>query len=197
MLNPYDAAQPARAGEWPRTWARHPAIRRAVAAGVLAALSAFAVAQAPAADGTGPAAAPAASAASAASAAPAASAAAAPAPVPPIPYPSVAAALSALEARDGNGTVVTHSDDGWVIINEPLAAAQWSFAPKTDPAYPAVVRRVIQRGPDRRATVDTARLCEGPAAACEALMTQFTALNDRITQAARARDRNASTQPTP
>ncbi len=76
-------------------------------------------------------------------------------------YPSVAAALHDLEARDGNGTVVTHSD-GWTIINEPLASAQWSFVPAGHYAYPAVVRRVIKRGPSGTASVQTSNLCEAP-----------------------------------
>lgn len=113
-----------------------------------------------------------------------------------IGYPSVAAALQDLASRDGNGTIVTHSE-GWTVINEPLASAQWSFAPKDHAAWPAVVRRIIKRGPGGAVSVDTAQLCEGPAAACETMLAEFAAMNERITQAVKARGRQGSTQPMP
>ena len=113
-----------------------------------------------------------------------------------IEYPSVAAALKALEARDGDGTVVTHPE-GWTIVNEPLATAQWSFVPASHAAYPAVVRRVIRRGANGTVSVDTTSLCEAGAAACEQLLAEFAALNDRITQAARARGRPTPPLPLP
>lgn len=111
-------------------------------------------------------------------------------------YPTVAAALQALEARDGQGTVVTHPD-GWTVVNEPQAAAQWSFTPAGHAAHPAVVRRVIRRGPGNAVRVDTDALCEAPAAACEQLLAEFAAMNDRITQAARARAGGAGARPAP
>jgi len=110
----------------------------------------------------------------------------------PIAFTTVAEALAALRARDGNGTIVTQAD-GWVTVNEPLANAQWSFTPAEHEAYPAVVRRVILRGADRSASVGLASLCEAPAAACGRLRQQFEAMNDRIIQAVRARGRSAST----
>ena len=110
----------------------------------------------------------------------------APTPSPRIEFPSVAAALRSLEARDGNGTVVTHGD-GWTIVNEPGAAAQWSFVPAAHAAYPAVVRRVIRRSPTGEASVETASLCEAPKAACDQLLAEFAALNGRVTQALRSR----------
>jgi len=112
--------------------------------------------------------------------APAASAAA------PIGYPTVAAALQDLTAQDGNGTVVVHTD-GWTIINQPAAAAQWSFPPADHEAAPALVRRVIHRGPNRAVDVQTSTLCEGDAAACERLKAQFETMNDRITQSIKSR----------
>lgn len=122
-----------------------------------------------------------------------------PAPAPAaaaLPYPSVAAALKALSSRDGNGTVVTHSD-GWTIVNEPLASAQWSFTPSGHAAHPSVVRRIIKRAPGGAVSVDTASLCEAPAAACDALLAEFAAMNERITQSVKARGRQGSTQPVP
>lgn len=112
----------------------------------------------------------------------------------PIPFPTVAAARQALEARDGDGTVVTHPD-GWTVVNEPLASAQWSFVPEQHAAYPAVVRRVILRGADGKASVDTASLCEAPKPACEQLLVEFASMNDRIVQATQARGRRPATPP--
>jgi hypothetical protein len=111
-----------------------------------------------------------------------------------IAFASVAEALKALEARDGDGTVVTHAD-GWTTINEPLASAQWSFTPSGYYAYPAVVRRVIKRSRDGAVSVETTSLCEAPEAECNKLLAEFAALNERITQAARARSRPALSQP--
>ena len=120
----------------------------------------------------------------------------APSPEPArIDFPSVAAALKDLESRDGNGTVVAHADEGWTIVNEPLASAQWSFVPSGHPAYPAVVRRIIRRSSDGKVSVETASLCEASRDACSALLSEFAALNDRITQAVKARGRQGSTPP--
>ena len=116
--------------------------------------------------------------------------------VSPISYPSVAEALRALQARDGDGTVVTHQE-GWVVINEPQASAQWSFVPQGHAAWPAVVRRTIVRQPDGRAAVVTQRLCEAPAAACDALVAEFAKMDDRIVQAVGARNRPRPPQPQP
>ena len=108
----------------------------------------------------------------------------------PLGYASVAAALQDLTAQDGNGTVVVHTD-GWTIINQPMAAAQWSFTPPGHAAGPALVRRIIHRGPQRGVNVETTTLCEGDAAACAQLKIEFETLNDRISQAVKARSGGA------
>jgi hypothetical protein len=113
-----------------------------------------------------------------------------------IEFSSVAAALKALEARDGNGTIVTHAD-GWTIVNEPLASAQWSFTPADHPAYPAVVRRVIKRAPDGMVSVEVGSRCEALEAACTQLLAEFAAMNERVTQGVKARARQGSSQTTP
>jgi hypothetical protein len=112
----------------------------------------------------------------------------------PIRFSSVAEALATLTDLDGNGTVVTHTDD-WVVINEPLLAAQWSFTPKAHAAYPAVVRRTVRRSADGAVSVETASLCEAGEAACAKLLQEFATLNDRITQSVRARARQGSSGP--
>ncbi len=114
---------------------------------------------------------------------------AAPTALPPIPYTTVAEALNALEARDGNGTIVTHAD-GWTTVNEPMASAQWSFTPPGHPAHPALVRRIVERQAVGELRIDIQTLCEAPSAlACSQLRSDFEALNDRIRQAMKARGR--------
>ncbi|WP_130482146.1 hypothetical protein [Sphaerotilus mobilis] len=109
--------------------------------------------------------------------------------LPPIPYATVAEALSALEARDGNGTVVTHAD-GWTTVNEPMASAQWSFTPAGHPAHPALVRRIVERPRGGELRVDVSTLCESSnAAACSQLRSDFEAMSERIRQALKARGR--------
>lgn len=104
-----------------------------------------------------------------------------------IGHATVADALAALNRTDGSATIVTESD-GWVVVAEPSASAQWSFTPAGHPAHPAVVRRVIRRD-GGAVRVETSSLCEGPAPACAQLLSDFETLNDRITQAVRSRGR--------
>ncbi len=111
-----------------------------------------------------------------------------------IDYPSVAAARAALEAKDGDGVVVTHPD-GWMIVNEPQAAAQWSFTPQGHYAYPALVRRTVRRDAAGTFSVEVTSLCEVEAEPCARLVTEFENLNDRVTQSIRARARQGSIQP--
>lgn len=67
---------------------------------------------------------------------------------PPLPesttntigYPTVAAARKALLAQP-DARWYTHNDWLIVVIRDDMAV--WSFAPKTDPAYPAVVERKV------------------------------------------------------
>lgn len=120
---------------------------------------------------------------------------AAPATPAPLPYATVAQALAGLKARDGDGTIVTDGGDGWVIVNEPLASAQWTFTPAGHAAYPAVVRRTIRRGPNRAVSVDVATICEAPAAACAELTRTFEGMNERITQAVGSKNRQPPKAP--
>jgi hypothetical protein len=109
-----------------------------------------------------------------------------------IEYASVADALASLSAHDGAGTVVTHSD-GWVIINQVGAQAQWSFTPSGHAAYPAVVRRTIRRSNNAAVSVEVVSLCEAVQESCDKLLKEFEAMNDRIVQSIRARSRQGST----
>jgi hypothetical protein len=111
-----------------------------------------------------------------------------------IEFHSVAEALKALEARDGVDTVATHAE-GWVTVNEPAAAAQWTFTPPGHDAYPAVVRRIIRRGSNGKYTVETTSLCEAAQDKCSQLVTDFESMNGRITEAVGARSRKSGSQP--
>jgi|JI10StandDraft_1071094.scaffolds.fasta_scaffold147957_2 hypothetical protein len=112
----------------------------------------------------------------------------------PIEFRHVAEALAALKARDGDGTIVTQSE-GWTIINEPLASAQWSFVPSGHEAHPAVVRRIMRRAAGGAASVEMTSLCEAAREPCARLLTEFEGANDRLTQGARARARQGPTAP--
>jgi hypothetical protein len=114
--------------------------------------------------------------------------------IPPIPYPDAATALAALQARDGDGVIVTHPE-GWVVASEPLASAQWSFTTPGHEAHPAAVRRVIRRERGGGVTVQVDSLCTAGTEPCARLVAQFEAMNERITQSVKARGRQGSTPP--
>jgi hypothetical protein len=109
-----------------------------------------------------------------------------------IEFRSVAEALKSLEARDGVDTVATHAE-GWVTINEPAAAAQWTFTPPGHDAYPAVVRRIIRRGSNGKYIVETTSLCEAAQDKCSQLLADFETMNGRISEAIGARSRKSGT----
>lgn len=55
----------------------------------------------------------------------------------------------------------------------------WSFVPEGHPAYPAAVdRKVVQQGNDL--FIQMSVLCEASKAACDALVTEVTGLNERL-----------------
>jgi hypothetical protein len=84
-----------------------------------------------------------------------------------IGYASVAVARTALVEAAGAAAV---DIAGWTVVDDAASPAhtRWSFAPRTHPAYPALVRRdVVVR--DGVPTLVTWFLCEGRRAPCEAL----------------------------
>jgi hypothetical protein len=55
----------------------------------------------------------------------------------------------------------------------------WSFVPEGHPAYPAAVdRKVVQQENDL--FIQMSVLCEASKAACDALVTEVTGLNERL-----------------
>lgn len=95
-----------------------------------------------------------------------------------IGYPDVATARKELLARKD---AQSHTEgNGWLVVMLPSEYTIWTFAPESDPAYPAVVRRVITQGPDKNTYINMSVLCEASKAACDNLVRQFNELNDKI-----------------
>jgi hypothetical protein len=99
-----------------------------------------------------------------------------------IGYPSVADALSALQARED---VFISMEDGWTIITEPGGLIIWSFSPPDQPAYPAVAKRVFYREQGMWFIKMDVR-CEASKTACDQLQRDFEALNDSMREAIEA-----------
>jgi len=93
-------------------------------------------------------------------------------------YPDVATARKALLARTD---AQSHLEpNGWLVVYLPAEYTIWTFTPETDPAYPAVVRRIITRGADKNTYINMSVLCEASKAACDNLVRQFGELNEKI-----------------
>jgi hypothetical protein len=91
-------------------------------------------------------------------------------PPPNIGYKTVAEALASLKQMKG---VSFSSVRGWTIVTDEAHLTVWSFAPKSDPSYPAVVRRmVISTGGGSKVTLDV--LCEADKASCDHLVREFS-----------------------
>ncbi len=97
-----------------------------------------------------------------------------------IGYPSV---VSALEDLKRNPDAKVRVEDGWTIINIQTSERHelWSFTPVTHPAHPAVVKRSIIEDNEKISIVTNA-LCQANKIECDALISQFEELNQRITE---------------
>ena len=85
----------------------------------------------------------------------------------------------ALEALKGDSTVQTRVENGWTLVTDDAHKTIWSFAPSSDPAYPAVAKRtVVERG--GAVSLDMRVLCQSGKLACDNFVRQFEALNDRV-----------------
>jgi hypothetical protein len=85
-------------------------------------------------------------------------------------YKTVADALASLkQMKEATFSVVR----GWTIVTDEAHLTVWSFAPKTDPAYPAVVKRMVtSTGTGSKVTTNV--LCEAGKAACSNLVREFS-----------------------
>jgi hypothetical protein len=96
----------------------------------------------------------------------------------PVGYATVSAALRDLQSRKDVEINVT---GGWTIINDPVNNIIWSFAPASHPAYPSVVKRTLIQTTGG-ISLNMAVLCEAATLACENLVKEFQALNERAKQ---------------
>jgi hypothetical protein len=100
-----------------------------------------------------------------------------------IEYPSVAAALKDLHSKP---EVNFSEQNGWIIADDRSHFTVWTFAPQGDPAYPSAVKRTaVQQG--KGITMDMKVQCESTQSACDKLVADFQALNDRAVQALKAK----------
>ena len=94
-------------------------------------------------------------------------------------YKTVAEALAALkQTKEATFSVVR----GWTIVTDEAHLTVWSFAPKTDPSYPAVVKRMVT-STSTGSKVTTNVLCEAGKAACSNLVREFSNLQSHGTGA--------------
>jgi hypothetical protein len=100
-------------------------------------------------------------------------------PASDIGYPSVAAALEALRARPD---VSISEQDGWTIVNDAPNNTVWSFTPPGHPAHPAAVKRVVVEKAGA-IYIDMSALCGAEKRACDQLVEEFKALNQKTAQA--------------
>jgi hypothetical protein len=93
-----------------------------------------------------------------------------------IGYPSVAAALADLHSK---ADVKFSVQNGWTIADDRSHFTLWSFPPEGDPAYPSVVKRTaVQQG--KGISMDMKVLCQSTQSACDKLVADFNALNERV-----------------
>jgi hypothetical protein len=94
-----------------------------------------------------------------------------------IGYKTVAEALASLSKRKN---VEISNVRGWTIIADRTNFTLWSFAPMSYLAYPAVVRRTVTSQTSGGSIVSTSVLCEASKEACDQLVREFNALNNRL-----------------
>jgi hypothetical protein len=93
-----------------------------------------------------------------------------------IGYASVAAALADLHSKPD---VKFSIQNGWTIAEDRSRSSFWSFPPEGDPAYPSAVKRiVVQTGAG--ISLEMKVLCQSTQAACDKLVADFNALNERM-----------------
>jgi hypothetical protein len=90
-------------------------------------------------------------------------------------YKTVAEALASLKLmKDASFSTVR----GWTIITDRPHMTVWSFAPKTDPSYPSVVKRMVTAA-GSGSNISMKVLCEADKASCDTLVRQFYDMNFR------------------
>lgn len=97
-----------------------------------------------------------------------------------IGYQSVSEALTALQQKPG---AQMRQQGGWTIISdvEGSNSVLWSFAPESDPAYPAVAKRTVLEK-DGAIYINLNVQCGASKSACDKFTRDFQALNEQIKQ---------------
>jgi hypothetical protein len=67
---------------------------------------------------------------------------------------------------------------GWTIATDQVHMTVWSFAPKTDPSYPSVVKRFVTAA-GSGSVITMKVLCESNKVSCDNLVRQFYDMNFR------------------
>jgi hypothetical protein len=95
-----------------------------------------------------------------------------------IGYPSVAAALADLHSKPD---VKFSVQNGWTIAEDQDRShfSLWSFPPEGDPAYPSAVKRTAVQT-STGINMDMKVLCQSTQSACDKLVADFNALNERM-----------------
>lgn len=94
-----------------------------------------------------------------------------------IGYKSVADALNALKAQPD---VTIRTDNNWTIFIDERNFTIWSFAPTSHPAYPSVIKRQVTPRLGGGSEITMNVLCEASKPACDQLVRDFAALNNRL-----------------
>ena len=111
----------------------------------------------------------------------------------PIEYASPGAALDALRA---DPAIRFETHEGWVVAHDDAKKAMWTFAPKGDPAYPAVVKRSLVEH-DGQVMVATAILCGASKPVCDDFVRKFVRLNQEMARAVQRQQAEASAASAP
>ena len=100
-------------------------------------------------------------------------------PLAPMAYTTVSQAYDALRA--GGGAKFTQQEDGWVVAVVEAGADEgiWSFAPRNNPAFPAVVKRKVLEK-DGKLYIAMDAICQAKREPCDAMMTDFNKLNQEM-----------------
>jgi hypothetical protein len=95
-----------------------------------------------------------------------------------IGYPTVEAALKDLHSH---ADVEFREEHGWTTASDKSHNTVWSFPPEGNPAYPSAVKRMaVQDGKGVSMKMDV--LCQASLNACDKLVEDFNALNERVRQ---------------
>jgi hypothetical protein len=78
-----------------------------------------------------------------------------------------------------NPEVQFRDEHGWTIAEDSSHHTFWSFPPTGHPAYPSAVERIIVQG-NGGISLKMNVLCESTQSACDKLVQEFEALNQRM-----------------